>query len=99
MPIPGHTPGHCSVLIESAGQRALISGDLFHHPVQVAHPEWPTVPDDDPVGAVATRARILPQLADDGRGRPHAWLREAEQRVRGCSGLLRPRHSINRLVA
>ncbi len=66
VPTPGHTPGHCSVLIESAGQRALISGDLFHHPVQVVHPEWPSVPDDDPATAVATRARILPELADDG---------------------------------
>jgi glyoxylase-like metal-dependent hydrolase (beta-lactamase superfamily II) len=66
VPTPGHTPGHCSVLIESAGERAMISGDMFHHPVQIAHPEWPSVPDNDPVTAVATRGRMLPQLADDG---------------------------------
>jgi glyoxylase-like metal-dependent hydrolase (beta-lactamase superfamily II) len=66
VPTPGHTPGHCSVLIESCGQQALISGDMFHHPIQVVHHDWPSVPDDDPVAAVATRARILPTIARDG---------------------------------
>jgi glyoxylase-like metal-dependent hydrolase (beta-lactamase superfamily II) len=66
VPTPGHTPGHCSVLIESGGHRALIGGDMFHHPIQVVHHEWPSVPDDDPVAAVATRARILPTVVQDG---------------------------------
>jgi glyoxylase-like metal-dependent hydrolase (beta-lactamase superfamily II) len=37
-PTPGHTPGHCSIVISSDGQEALITGDLLHHPVQVAIP-------------------------------------------------------------
>jgi len=35
----GHTPGHCSVVISSEGQEAVITGDVIHHPVQVAIPD------------------------------------------------------------
>ncbi|MEJ0036719.1 MAG: MBL fold metallo-hydrolase [Gammaproteobacteria bacterium] len=37
-PTPGHTPGHCSVLIESQGKKAVITGDMMHHPIQLADP-------------------------------------------------------------
>ena len=40
IPTPGHTPGHVSVLIQSRGAEAVITGDMFHHPCQMAHPEW-----------------------------------------------------------
>ena len=59
MPSPGHTPGHVSVLIESQGQRAVITGDSLHHPCQIAHPEW-TVPfDSDNAAAVAMRRNLF----------------------------------------
>src|SRR3546814_17946754 len=35
---PGHTPGHCAIVVSSEGQEAVITGDLIHHPVQVAIP-------------------------------------------------------------
>jgi glyoxylase-like metal-dependent hydrolase (beta-lactamase superfamily II) len=35
IPTPGHTPGHRSLLIASAGERGIILGDLFNHPAQV----------------------------------------------------------------
>src|SRR3546814_16140025 len=35
---PGHTPGHCALVVSSEGQEAVIPGDLIHHPVQVAIP-------------------------------------------------------------
>jgi glyoxylase-like metal-dependent hydrolase (beta-lactamase superfamily II) len=38
MPSTGHTPGHVSVMIESEGERAVITGDMTHHPCQLAHP-------------------------------------------------------------
>ncbi len=41
-PTPGHTPGHVSVRIESEGRRAVITGDLMHHPVQCAEPDLKT---------------------------------------------------------
>lgn len=37
-PTPGHTPGHVSVLIQSRGEEAVITGDLMHHPIQLSYP-------------------------------------------------------------
>jgi glyoxylase-like metal-dependent hydrolase (beta-lactamase superfamily II) len=56
LPTPGHSPGHVSVLIESAGQRALITGDMTHHPVQWAEPDW-SLPMVDYDSAQAARMR------------------------------------------
>jgi len=39
-PTHGHTPGHVSVRISSQGADAVITGDMMHHPSQVARPEW-----------------------------------------------------------
>ena len=36
---PGHTPGHVSIRIISGGEEGVITGDLTHHPVQLAYPE------------------------------------------------------------
>ena len=38
-PTPGHTPGHVSVHIASRGQHGVITGDIFHTPLQIAEPE------------------------------------------------------------
>jgi glyoxylase-like metal-dependent hydrolase (beta-lactamase superfamily II) len=61
---PGHTPGHCSVLIESAGQRALITGDFMHHAVQVAAPGWGSHFDTDSAAAERTRREFIEAHAD-----------------------------------
>lgn len=45
VPTPGHTPGHVSVEIESRGERAVVTGDLFHHPLGFAHPGWSDIAD------------------------------------------------------
>jgi glyoxylase-like metal-dependent hydrolase (beta-lactamase superfamily II) len=51
-PTPGHTPGHVSVHIRSQGQEAVITGDMMHHPIQVAMPEHAATFDmDKPAGA------------------------------------------------
>jgi glyoxylase-like metal-dependent hydrolase (beta-lactamase superfamily II) len=39
-PAPGHTPGHVCVHVRSAGRECVMSGDLMHHPVQCAEPDW-----------------------------------------------------------
>ena len=64
LPTPGHTPGHVSVLIESAGRRALITGDLSHMVCQAAHPEWGSSFDVDPAGAEATRRAFFTERAE-----------------------------------
>ncbi len=61
---PGHTPGHVSVHIESAGQRAMITGDMTHHPVQWAEPDWGISADVDPERAAETRRRLIREHAD-----------------------------------
>ena len=63
-PTPGHTPGHVSVAIESRGQRALITGDMMHHPCQIARPDWSPPFDEDPVQSLATRWAVLTEVGD-----------------------------------
>jgi len=63
-PTPGHTPGHVSVHIESRGEEAIITGDLAHHPCQLAHPEWASSADWEPDTAEATRRAFFARYAD-----------------------------------
>lgn len=63
-PTPGHTPGHVSVCISSQGERAVITGDLMHHPVQCAHPDWGSSADWQGEMAAETRRGFLEQHAD-----------------------------------
>jgi glyoxylase-like metal-dependent hydrolase (beta-lactamase superfamily II) len=63
IPSSGHTPGHVSVLIASEGQRAVITGDMAHHPCQMGHPDW-TLADIDPALARRTRWRLFDEWAD-----------------------------------
>ena len=63
-PTAGHTPGHVSLMIQSEGQSAVITGDIAHHPRQMAHPEWATSYDSDTQGATATRAKLFAEWAD-----------------------------------
>ena len=37
---PGHTPGNVIVRLDDRGERAYLTGDVIHHPVQVERPEW-----------------------------------------------------------
>ena len=64
VPTPGHTPGHVSVLIESAGERAVITGDLFHHPCQFAQPTWADTADVDTGRAAVTRQAFMDRFSE-----------------------------------
>jgi glyoxylase-like metal-dependent hydrolase (beta-lactamase superfamily II) len=64
IPTTGHTPGHVSVQIESGGESAVITGDMTHHPCQLAHPEWSPSFDSDQQAAAVTRARMFAEWAD-----------------------------------
>ncbi len=63
-PTPGHTPGHVSVRIRSAGEEAVITGDMIHHPCQIRHPEWSSLADTDPDRAAVTRNRFIDRYVD-----------------------------------
>ena len=64
VPTPGHTPGHVSVRIESGGETALITGDMVHHPCQMAHPEWSPPFDSDPVASAVMRREVFERVAE-----------------------------------
>jgi glyoxylase-like metal-dependent hydrolase (beta-lactamase superfamily II) len=64
VPTPGHTPGHVSVRIESAGEVGLITGDMVHHPCQLAHPEWSPPFDSDPAASAVMRREVFEGAAD-----------------------------------
>ncbi len=61
---PGHTPGHASVVIESGGSTAVITGDMTHHPVQFAHPELASSADWDQSMSTTTRHEAYGRWAD-----------------------------------
>ncbi len=63
-PTPGHTPGHASVAIRSDREQAVITGDLMHHAVQVATPQWGSGFDVDVEMARSTRRAFIERYAD-----------------------------------
>ena len=65
---PGHTPGHVALGITSAGERALIVGDMTHFPSQLDHPDWSPSWDLDPGLAARTRERVFRTLEGDVHG-------------------------------
>ena len=62
-PTPGHTPGHVSVRLASGGADAVITGDLMHHPIQMAEPQWTTPFDSDAEAAAKTRRAFCERYA------------------------------------
>jgi glyoxylase-like metal-dependent hydrolase (beta-lactamase superfamily II) len=66
LPTPGHTPGHTSVLVSSAGEGLLILGDVAPHPAQLTRPSWKFGADMDGDTAVTTRAQVLERVEAEG---------------------------------
>ncbi len=62
--LPGNTPGHQGVIVESGGERCLFAADLCHSPAQVSQPLWSHRSDVDPQAGRATRHTIFTELAD-----------------------------------
>jgi glyoxylase-like metal-dependent hydrolase (beta-lactamase superfamily II) len=60
----GHTPGCGYIELVSAGRRAVLAGDVIHHPLQLAMPDWSTRYCVDPGAAAAVRRRLLAEVAD-----------------------------------
>ena len=63
---PGHTPGHISIVIVSAGQRGFILGDVAHSPSQAQHRDWNPGFDVDGVTSRRTRHTVLDRLESEG---------------------------------
>jgi glyoxylase-like metal-dependent hydrolase (beta-lactamase superfamily II) len=63
-PTPGHTPGHVSIEIESQGERAMVTGDMMHHPIQLERPADTVRFDMDQARASRTRQAVVEDLAN-----------------------------------
>ncbi|MEJ2870436.1 MBL fold metallo-hydrolase [Actinomycetospora sp. OC33-EN08] len=59
---PGHTPGHCSLVISSGQERAVLLGDVVHCAIQLTDNDQAMAFDADPELAARTRDRIASEL-------------------------------------
>jgi len=63
-PTPGHTPGHVCIHVQSGDAHAVLSGDLMHHPLQCAEPDWNSCFCVNPAQSAATRREFLTEHAE-----------------------------------
>ncbi|MEC7488180.1 MAG: MBL fold metallo-hydrolase [Pseudomonadota bacterium] len=64
LPLPGHTPGMVGLNVQSAGDRAVLCGDMMHHMIQCHIPDWSTIACADMAAAHDTRWAFLENYAD-----------------------------------
>ena len=62
IPTPGHTPGHMSLAIVSAGQHALIMGDVAVHPAQLTEVDWGFLLEMDQAQAAQVRRQFFDRV-------------------------------------
>jgi glyoxylase-like metal-dependent hydrolase (beta-lactamase superfamily II) len=62
----GHTMGHSVVHLASADQAACFTGDVFHHPIELIHPEIDAGTCDDFAQTLVTRCRLIDQFVRAG---------------------------------
>ena len=77
VPSPGHMPFHVSVVIESRGQTAVITGDAMHHPCQIANPNG-----ERPQTSILTRPAPQGRIWSSGSPTLARWLLGLTSRTR-----------------
>ncbi|MCW1428674.1 MBL fold metallo-hydrolase [Novosphingobium sp. JCM 18896] len=65
-PAYGHTLGHSVVHLASAGEEAWFTGDVFHHPIELIHPEIDAGTCDDFAQTLVTRRRLIDRFVATG---------------------------------
>ena len=60
--LPGHTPGHQVLRIEAGTHRLILCADTWNHPMQFAHPDWPSGQDNHQAQSVAARRTLQAEL-------------------------------------
>jgi glyoxylase-like metal-dependent hydrolase (beta-lactamase superfamily II) len=63
---PGHTPGNVVIELDDGRRRAVMSGDVIHHPVLIERAEWSSRFCLDPAAARARRLELLRRIAGTG---------------------------------
>ncbi|MEU7757096.1 MBL fold metallo-hydrolase [Micromonospora sp. NPDC049171] len=71
LPTPGHTPGHQSVLVTSAEERVLLTGDLLVHMVQLVDPDLAYAHEVNPEQARHSRRTTLDTHSPTRLATPH----------------------------
>lgn len=66
LPSPGHSIDHASIRFTSQGEQALFWGDVLHHPLQVARPDWNSVYCEFPEAARRSRSWAMDYAAETG---------------------------------
>ncbi|MCI0855584.1 MAG: MBL fold metallo-hydrolase [Chloroflexi bacterium] len=64
LPTPGHTPGYSSLAISSAGESAIILGDVAHHPLHLER-LWIASVDELPRTSRRTKRALAQRLIDE----------------------------------
>ena len=62
-PAPGHTPGNVIIELDDGRRRAVMSGDVIHHPVQIERAQWSSLFCQDADLARTQRQDLLGRLA------------------------------------
>jgi glyoxylase-like metal-dependent hydrolase (beta-lactamase superfamily II) len=62
--LPGHSPYHVGVLLESRGETLIFAGDAYVHRLSIEHPEWHFMNDAEPETAVASRHTLTQMAAE-----------------------------------
>jgi glyoxylase-like metal-dependent hydrolase (beta-lactamase superfamily II) len=65
VPAAGHTPGSATIVLTSQGERAVLLGDVVHHPVQLLDDAWERVVDVDETAARRAQRAIVADLIRD----------------------------------
>jgi glyoxylase-like metal-dependent hydrolase (beta-lactamase superfamily II) len=65
LPTPGHTVDHASILLSSAGETGIYTGDLVHHPVQAERPAWIAAFDILPLVTLETKKAFAARAVRD----------------------------------
>lgn len=65
VPLPGHTPGHIGLLIQSGDSRLLHIVDALHNTLQLLYPEMSVHFDTDKTISADSRRKILQRAADE----------------------------------
>lgn len=66
LPTPGHSDGHASVFIASAGETLFYTGDVAQHPAHLERTPWQTAWDIMQIVAMETKKRVVQQAIRDG---------------------------------
>lgn len=66
IPMPGHTDGHCGIVLESEGKRAIYLGDLAQHAAHMERYPWIAAFDIMPLVSLETKKRIIGGALDEG---------------------------------